>query len=501
MSVDFDVVVIGSGLGGGVAARVLAESGLRTLLLERGRMEPESMKAQDERRMMFAKEAADHRVSRVNGRPAVPLTGSVPGGSSSVYGAVFLRPSPRDFTPGRDYGAHLDRSAWEWPIDYQTMAPFFAEAESVFGVAGRQGDTFPNLGAPEGALPGSVPPMDAVNQRIERGLRREGLQPFQLPLGIDFDLCQRCGVCPGFYCPTNARASSWNRQGEPAQRLFGLEVWRGVEAMRLDWGRGRVQELWVRRRDSGETFPIRAARYIVSSGAVGSPALLQASGLEGESGFVGRHFMYHLGALGVAIFGENVGAGETFLKRLGWSEPYFGLPGFPHKLGFVQSIPTPGVETLRAKAPIPLPRWLARGVYRRSMPYALIVEDLPQANNRVQWTSSGIRLRHRFHPYDVFRAERGVRHVVDSLRASGPMMVASHVGVFDDLHTAHQVGTLRFGHDPKTSVLDPNCRFHQLDNLWALDGSFLPTSLGIGPALTIAANALRVAKSMARGTV
>src|SRR5262249_51498731 len=187
------------------------------------------------------------------------------------------------------------------------------------------------------------------------------------------------------------------------------------------------------------------------------------------------------------------GADESFVKQVGFADYYFGTKGYAHKLGLVQSLPVPGPLLMAKSAPRLLPKKFMGFLRRRMLPLTGIIEDLPNPANRVTWGPNGQpTLRHRFGPYDVERGRRLSRLMAQILRRSGAAFCLSRKFASDE-HVAHQCGTLRFGTDSAHAVLDPDCRMFNHPNVFVVDGSFLPTSLGVGPALTIIANALRVA--------
>jgi choline dehydrogenase-like flavoprotein len=203
--------------------------------------------------------------------------------------------------------------------------------------------------------------------------------------------------------------------------------------------------------------------------------------------------MVHLSPIVVGIFPRRTGADETFVKQVGFADYYFGTKTYPHKLGLIQSLPVPGPLLTAKTAPRLLPKRLLHFLRQRMLPLLGIIEDLPSPDNRVAWGPNGQpRLRHRFAPYDVERGRLMARLMARILRKTGAWLCLSKRSPADE-HVAHQCGTLRFGTSPEHAVLGPDCRLFRHPNVFVVDGSFFPTSLGVGPALTIMANALRVA--------
>jgi choline dehydrogenase-like flavoprotein len=208
--------------------------------------------------------------------------------------------------------------------------------------------------------------------------------------------------------------------------------------------------------------------------------------------------MMHLSPIVIGVFGRRTGADEMFVKQVGFADYYLGTADYPHKLGLVQSLPVPGPLLLAKTAPRFIPRLVLEGLRRRMLPLAGIVEDLPNPANHVSWGPNGQpRLVHRFGEYDLERGLRLIQFMRRILKRAGAALCLAKQFPSDE-HVAHQCGTLRFGSDPAHAVLDANCRVFGLSNVFVVDGCFLPTSLGVGPALTIMANAMRVAKVVTR---
>lgn len=532
---DYDAVVIGSGAGGGTAAHRLVRAGWRVLILERGEALDDPERMQDEQAMLIDRIASDDRGIAINGRAERPFVGGVLGGGSRLYGGVLLRPGKADFMPGRAYGERIPRSIWDWPVDYASLEPFYEQAEDLYGVCGDVSQPVPHLEARARPYRRPAPPLVPLHHRLERGFAQRQGSVFRLPLAIDFDRCLRCAGCPGFGCPVDARASSASLlSGLPAgssqqptcmpDREPGLspgprpglgpgrspgrgsvEIRTGCEATELVLGpRGRATRMRALDRGKGTCFEASAEHFLVAAGALGTPALLLRSGLAGASGQLGRNHMCHLGAVALAVFRGGLDAPAATLKQIGSTALYQGAPGFPHKLGYAQLAPVPGPRTLAQEAPLPLPPALARWLAARAVLLAGSVEDLPRPENRVRLAERSrgnplaIRLERRFDAYDVERGRWMARRLAGWMRAAGATLAIPHVAHRDRLHLAHQVGTARFGRDPRHSVLDPSCRLHDCENVHVVDGSFMPTSLGVGPVLTIMANALRVADGLTR---
>jgi choline dehydrogenase-like flavoprotein len=492
MLYDCDVIVVGSGAGGATFAFASARAGKSVLLLERGRRYTLDQPVHNERAMLIDKKPYDDRPVEVNGSPRRLYMGGVVGGGTALYGGALLRPSRNDFTPGKHYGDRIPKAIWDWPIDYEQLAPWYAEAERLYGVAGSPDDTLDPLEKPSTGYPNQPLPLHPINEKLIAANRSDGLRPFRLPLAIDPGRCLRCDACAGYVCPTGARASSGQLLDQASAAGLPLQALTNAEAERLLLdGAGKVAGVSVANRATGERTVVRARRYVLAGGAISSPLLLVRSGLDGP--LVGRHYMMHLSPIVSGVFLRRTGADETFVKQVGFADYYLGTKDYPHKLGLVQSLPVPGPMLMAKYAPRLVPGLLLRILRKRLLPLVGIIEDLPDPANRVSLSPDGqLRLTHRFGPYDIERGRRLSGLMKRILKRAGAVACLSQQFASDE-HVAHQCGTLRFGTDPAHAVLDPDCRLRGQPNVFVVDGSFFPTSLGVGPALTIMANALRVA--------
>jgi choline dehydrogenase-like flavoprotein len=496
MPYDFDVLVVGSGAGGGTFAYACARAGKQVLLLERGSKYIPKGLTHDEKAMLIDKEPYDDRPVQVNGSDRRLYMGSVLGGGTALYGAALMRPSADDFHPGRHYGQRIPRSAWDWPIGYQELEPYYTEAETLYGVSGCSEDDFGPLQKPQHAFPQRSIPLQPINQTLVAANRARGLKPFRLPLAIDFSRCLRCDACPGYICPNGARRSSTQLMERAAAENLPLHILTNTEVEGLfKDGRGQVAGIGVRNRATGQRSTYRARRYALAAGAISSPALLLRSGIDGS--LVGRNYMLHLCPVVAGIFRRPTGADRTYVKQVGFADYYFGMPGYAHKMGLIQSLPVPGPLML-AKSARYLPRPLLGFLRRRMLPLTGIVEDLPNPANRVSLGPGGQpAVHHAFAPYDLERGRQLSGRMSRILKNAGALWCLSKSFASEE-HVAHHCGTLRFGKNPTDAVADADCRLFAHPNVFAVDASFFPTSLGVGPALTIIANALRVADVVTR---
>lgn len=491
---SFDVIVIGSGAGGSLMARQCLHAGKRVLLIERGRIRHSPI-PRDENSTLFERLPYEDRSVRVNGSDQRMYIGGNAGGSTAVYGAALLRPSLDDFQPGRHYGDRLERSRWEWPIGYSDLEPHYSVAESLFRVSRNESDAFGPLQPPSSTLTGEPIPWAPINERLVASSQSAGWKPFRLPLGINGSTCLRCSNCAGFVCPNGSRRSSVDLLSEVNQgvgTLSGtLKILENTEVRRLETrADGSIAGLQARCRDSGRDLRISAKAYVLAAGALGSSAILLRSRVGGP--LVGRGYMFHYSPVAIGIFAKPTDADRTFVKQVGFADHYFGTPDCSEKTGIIQSLPAPGTLMMKKNAPR-IPRPIIKTLRRRMLPLVGIVEDLPDPNNRIQLDGERISLRHRFNAFDRARGRSLVKQMVRILKRAGAVHCVVH-GAVSNEHVAHQCGTTPMASNPEDGVVDRDCRVFDAPNLFIVDGGVLPSSLGVGPALTIMANSLRVSE-------
>jgi choline dehydrogenase-like flavoprotein len=471
----------------------LATTGARILVIERGDFVPQEDANWDpvavwkELRYRTTEQWIDGR-----GESFLPYTHYGVGGNSKYWGSVLYRLRREDFGELR----HADGVSPAWPIDYATLEPYYDAAERLYHVHGETGDD-PTEGA---RAPYPYPPIPHAPRiaAIVEELRALGLHPSALPLGLirpgEADGCRLCNTCNSFPCRVHAKSDADVVCVRPSLAQPNVTLWTNTRAERLVASAGgtRVEAVEVERR--GERRRVGAGLVIVSCGAVNSAALLlrsaggaHAQGLANSSGLVGRRYMAHLATMmqGFHPFRVN---DTVFQKTVAINDFYLTSPrGYP--LGQIQSQGrTHGVMAQTVVPSVPLwayDAWVARGV-----DWLAMTEDLPSTENRVLVDDAG-RIHLHYEPNNLQAHRELVHQTKRILKQLGFWVVMTHS--HKSRNTTHQCGTLVFGRDPKTSVLDPYCRTHDVENLFVVDASFFPSSAAVNPALTIVAQALRVA--------
>jgi choline dehydrogenase-like flavoprotein len=505
---EYDVVIIGTGAGGGTLARKLAPSGKRILLLERGDWlprEPENWQAQD----VFV----DNRYVSPDtwydgdGNPFQPQIHYFVGGSTKLYGAALYRLRAEDFGELE----HHDGVSPAWPIDYDDLEPYYTEAEHLYEVHGAHGEdpTEPYASAPY--------PFPAVShepriQQLSDDLAAAGYHPFHAPCGIrlnelslPYSACVRCRNCDGFPCVVHGKSDADVLGVRPALEHPNVTLLTNAEAVRFETDQGGTTVTNVVVDVDGEEERFAGDVIVLACGAANTAKLLLVSagdrhpnGLANGSDQVGRNYMFHNSQAVLALSREE--NPTIFQKTLGLNDFYLSNSEFEYPLGNVQMVGKSQAPMFRGEKPGETrfaPRWSLEDVAKHAVDFWLSTEDLPRPDNRVTVNDKGEVTLSYTATNDVPKQKLydKLQSILGHIGMHPDHLLHRHVYMKNDIPVAgcaHQAGTCRFGEDPADSVLDVNCKAHELDNLYVVDTSVFPSIGAVNPALTAMANALRV---------
>ena len=511
-SSHYDVIIIGTGAGGGTLAYRLAHSGKRILLLERGDYVPRELDNWSTRAVnVEGKYQTKEKWRDKAGKELHPHTNYWVGGNTKFYGAALFRLRREDFGELTHHGGISPA----WPITYDDLEPYYTEAEQLYQVHGERGE---DPTEPPASAPYSYPAVshEPRIQQLSDDFVQLGLRPFHTPLGIMLDeknrarsRCIRCGTCDGHPCLVSAKSDAQVVCVDPALEHSNVTLLTGAYVARLETSASgrQVTRVLVERNNERESY---SADIVVSAcGAINSAALLLRSvsdqhprGLANGSDVVGRHYMGHVNSVLMAL--SRCPNPTVFQKSLAVNDFYFGSKEWAHPMGHISFVGKLDGVTLSAGAPAIAPGWTLDLMGKHSLDFWLTSEDMPDPENRVTIDRDG-RIVLAYTPNNGEGHKRLIAKLESLMQqqSSCPLHGREcHQGLFSRnlfvgqriplAGVAHQNGTVRFGKDPRMSALDPNCRAHEVDNLYVVDGSFFPSSGAVNPALTIMANALRV---------
>ena len=506
---EWDVIVIGAGLGGGTIGRRLAEKGLSVLFIESG---PRGRRAEEQHLCDDIVDPVARRVrgfwpgsveATIDGRTLqyAASIGTGVGGSSAFYAGTLERPERHDV----DHSDERPHPTGGWPVRFDDLLPYFSDAERLYEVCG---DDDPlSVEAPSSLL--SPPELDACDRSMMESLRLSGLHPYRIHLGVRF--LPGCKKCFGFKCPRDCKRDGRSVGVEPALRTGRAVLVDMCHVRALRGARDKIT--YVEAERGGEVLKFRARRFVLASGALGSPRVLLSSrsedwpqGCANSSGLVGRNLMFHVTEM-VAIWPERGvdSGGPTkaisvrdlyycnghrygVLAAMGIDASYGEIVHFLN--GMFDRSALRQLHYLRHLTRIPAA--IATKLFGRAKVFSGLIEDLPYARNRVFIDEANpwqLCYQYTMHA-ELQRRRKEFRRLLKQRLRHQRSFFLTHQPL---LNLPHACGTLRFGNSAATSVLDRSCRAHDVPNLYVADASFMPTSCGVNPGLTIAANALRVA--------
>jgi choline dehydrogenase-like flavoprotein len=538
---QYDVIVVGAGAGGGVAAGVLAEAGKRVLLLERGR----ELASQD----ISRDHLRNHRFTRyghntgpdLDGNPRVFVdadgrehvirphedgyqnNAAAVGGGTGVYGAQAWRFLPTDFTMASAYGIPHGSSLADWPIGYDELAPYYERAEWQIGVAGDSA-TSARIWRRHKGYPMPPVPLNQQGAVLRAGAAALGWGTLAVPLLINTvayagrPACTQCQHCVGFACQADAKNGTHNTLISRALATGRCDLVTEAMVERIDCHRaGRVVGVTYTDQ-TGQRHSPRAEVVVCSAGAIetarlllNSPTTLEPRGLGNQHDQVGRYLQghYYPSAFGLmpepTYDGQGPGVSTATVR---FNHGNAGVIGGAMLAD--EFIVLPIIFWAR-NLPPDLPRWglankqFMRENYTRVIRVTGPVQEIPSPTARVtvdpavrdRWGLPVARLSGATHPETVRTAEFILERAKEWLRSAGATRVWGRRPRLRLSGGQHQAGTCRMGDDPHASVVDRWCRVHGHDNLYIADGSVHVTNGGFNPVLTIMALAFRSAESIA----
>jgi choline dehydrogenase-like flavoprotein len=505
----YDVIIIGTGAGGGTLARHLAPSGKRILLLERGdwlAREPQNWDAAEV--FVGNRYISEDTWYDEKGRPFQPQIHYFVGGATKLYGAALYRLRKEDFGELQ----HHDGISPAWPIEYEELEPYYTQAEQLYEVHGARGEdpTEPPASAPYAFPAVSHEPRI---QQLSDDLAKAGYQPFHAPCGIrlneanmPYSACIRCATCDGFPSLVHGKSDAEVLGVRPALEHPNVTLLTNAKVTKLETDEpGRsVTEVVVERDGGSERYS--GDIVVVACGAANTAKLLLQSatdkhpnGLANGSDQVGRNYMFHDSIAVLALSREE--NPTVFQKTLGLNDFYFGTDDFEFPLGSIQMVGKSQAQMFRGEKPLETklaPEWTLDRVARHAIDFWLSTEDLPKPENRVTLDNDDGNITLRYSETNATAKDRlyeQLKSMLPKLDLNPGHLIHRFAYLKSDIPiagVAHQAGTCRFGTDPATSVVDRDCKAHELDNLYVVDTSIFPSIGAVNPALTAMANSLRV---------
>lgn len=495
METHYDITIIGSGAGGGTLAYALADWGKKILILEQGDYLPKSTDNWSPEAVFHeARYKTKEKWFDTNNHPFSPGMNYYVGGNTKVYGAVLARLRKKDFQKIE----HKGGISPEWPISYEDLVPYYSKAEEIYNVHGQANEdpTDPR------DTPFSLPAIshEPYIADLSESFKKMGLNPFHLPLGINLDeqnprngKCVRCKTCDGFPCLLDAKSDSAVNAVEPALKQGNVTLIKNAKVLKLTTNSSGNEIREIETEVNGAKRSFKSNLVVVACGAVKSAELLlrsasdaHPSGLSNASGLVGRNYMAHNNAFLMAVKPGKKNS-SVFQKTLAINDFYFNDKSGNYPLGNVQLVGKLQKGMLTAEKPwVPTP--ILSYLADHSVDWWIMTEDLPHLDNRVTLDARG-NLQISTRPTNTIAHKELIHTFSQLMKDIGyPLILSQVLGVET---CSHQVGTLKFGHDAKNSVLDEFCHSHEIRNLFVVDGSFFPSSAAMNPALTIMAQALR----------
>jgi len=513
----YDLIIIGSGAGGATVAQALADTGKRILILERGEHLPREPDNWNPSAVFIdGKYRTDEKWLDKDNKEFTPNTHYWVGGNTTFYGGVLMRFREGDFEE-REHAGGISPA---WPISYDELSPWYDKAEALWRVRGEAGSDPcepPRNKDYDHAPVGHEPEIARLDAHLKENM---GWKPFPLPLGVmrdDHDpvrsACVRCQFCGGYPCLVKAKSDARTISIDPLLNAENVTILTGrmVDRLEVEDCGDEIKEVVCTNTD-GQEERYTADLFVLAAGAANTAAVLLRSKCEGHpnglangSDQVGRNYMFHTMTAIVSLTAHTVNA--DFPKTLGINDFYWGDPdgSYDYPMGHVQTLEYMKGETIEGQIkemlpPALIPDFISRNIAKRMLSFLVLSEDLPLPENRIRWDGKQIHLDYTYNNLEGHkRLVAKMDNALDNFADENCKIWDHHYQVSQLLPiygTAHQCGTARMGHDPATSVVNKDCRAHEVSNLFITDTSVFCSSAAVNPTLTLVANALRVSETI-----
>lgn len=503
LSDEWDIIIIGTGMGGATVGHALALKGFSVLFLEKGGEITHNdgwiEETNPEKRLAQGWWPKPMSQSRQNGQfdQFYAAIGCGLGGSSIHYGAALERFEQSDFEPLTT----VDSGLIKWPVSYEGFLPFYKKAELLYGISHKNVQDAPRL--------------SEWDQSFLHIMQKNGLKPERLNVAINYD--KDCEECIGKVCQRRCKAEAKTTCLDEALKQPNCDILKHCEVQMLDANQQKIN--FVVATHQGNNLTLRAKKIILAAGAIHSPQLLLKSkndfwpnGLANRSDQVGRNLMFHISDM-YAVWSPSKLNRQSLQKKSLSIRDFYNIDG--HRLGYIQSLGLDAgrghismfmKDTLRKlgvhnnfllSAMTKIPAFIASGILGNASLFAVSIEDDPSIHNRISLNPTqpnGSSFTYTISTDIQKRADRLYKIFAKQIKPWRMLRIMPKI----EINHGHACGTCKFGDDPKTSVLDPDCKSHDIDNLYIVDSSFMPRSGAANPSLTIAANALRVAEKIAK---
>lgn len=499
----YDVVIVGSGFGGSMLANKLSKNGMNVAIIEKGDYIERSLENWKGSNSLDLTKYNDlsvpYNIIKGGNKPKMGTYSAV-GGPSIFYGGVSFRFREKDFISNDQI---IQNSKAEWPIQYKDLENYYDVAERILNVSGQAfvDPTEPNR---KSNFPQQTIEYSDISKKIKESAQSLGLNPFHLPLAINYNdenraTCKKCTTCDTFACAIGAKNDLDTIIYKKNEENNAFKVYHNTIAFKYDYKGDNIELLHCQNKITGESLRFKAKIYVLSAGALASPHLILNSNLDkiNPAGkYIGKYLMRHVNSIVFGVFKDVPDTQNIFHKELAIMDYYFGdNKSTLNKIGSLQQVSTPPKELVENALPFPLNKIISKAV-KHITGLLSIAEDQPQEKNKISVDTTIVdkfglgkaMIEHEYSNRDKLAVQILNNHAKKIMLKTGAKFnYVHHIKTF-----SHAVGTVRMGPDENFSPLDMHCNFRGLDNLFVVDGSFMPTSAAVNPSLTIAANALRV---------